>query len=32
MLRASRAWPVDPKGILTHAEMDRLVEVLKRAE
>ena len=32
MLRASRAWPVDPKGILTHAEMDRLVAVLKRAE
>lgn len=33
MLRAvSQSWKVDPKGILTHAEMDRLVAVLKRAE
>lgn len=29
MLRAvSQSWKVDPKGILTHAEMDRLVAVL----
>ena len=31
MLRAvSQSWKVDPKGILTHAEMDRLVAVLSR--
>lgn len=30
MLRASTAWPVDPQGILTHAEMDRLVALLGR--
>lgn len=28
MVRASSAWPMDPQGILTHAEMDRLVAVL----
>lgn len=31
MLRAAKAWPMDPKGILTHGELDRLVEVLKRS-
>lgn len=30
MVRASSAWPMDPQGILTHAEMDRLVAVLSR--
>lgn len=30
MLRASTAWPVAPQGILTHAEMDRLVALLGR--
>lgn len=33
MLRAvSQSWKVDPKGILTHAEMDRLVAVLSRRD
>lgn len=30
MVRASSAWPMDPQGILTHGEMDRLVAVLSR--
>lgn len=33
MLRAvSQSWKVDPKGILTHAEMDRLVAILSRRD
>lgn len=30
MVRASKGWPMDPQGILTHAEMDRLVALLSR--
>lgn len=30
MVRASKGWPMDPRGILTHAEMDRLVALLSR--
>lgn len=30
MVRASSAWPMDPQGILTHAELDRLVALLSR--
>ena len=30
MVRASSAWPMDPQGILTHGEMDRLVALLSR--
>lgn len=30
MVRASSAWPMDPQGILTHAELDRLVAVLSK--
>lgn len=30
MVRASKGWPMDPQGVLTHAEMDRLVALLSR--